>query len=412
MSTRFLKLSASRLVAGAGAPPVDDGAVLIRDGRIVEVGPSATVCQPEGAETIRFDGLTLIPGLVDCHSHITFRGDGSAIEAMMADSDEMMVLLGAQNVQRALESGVTTLCDNGGRGKTTFNIKEGIRRGYISGPRLLISGRPITVSGGHCWRLGGQADGVDSVRAAVRDLVHEGADWIKVMASGGGTKGTVSHLPSYTTEELTAIVEEARNYGKVVWAHCNSVPGMVRLLDAGVDMIIHGNFNDPDGSHRYDPELAARIADTGTWLNPTLHVCRSRIWRLRRLDEKRGLTEEERETLAGQERYWTQISETFQRLLQAGVRLVAGSDCGWSYFSFGDFAYEVDAMVEAGMTPTQALASATCFAAEAAGLADQVGTLEAGKAADLLLVDGDPIEDIRALTRVIEVFKNGERVRT
>ena len=332
------------------------------------------------------------------------------MEAMMADSDEMAMLIAAQNVRRALESGVTTLCDAGGRGKTTFVIKEGIRRGYIPGSRLLISGRSITITRGHLWWLGGEADDADSVRAAVRGLIEEGVDWIKVMASGGGTKGSNPHEPSYTTEALKVIVQEAHDHGKMVWAHCNCVAGMVSLLDAGVDQIVHGNFYDADGTHRYDPEVAARIADTGTWLTPTLHVCRSRIWRLRRLDETRGLSEEERAYLARQERYWEEISGTFQRLLQAGVRLVAGTDCGWSHFPFSDFAYEVDAMVEAGMTPTQGLASATRLCAEAAGLADQVGTLEAGKAADLLLVDGNPLEDIRALTRVIAVYQAGQRV--
>jgi len=186
---------------------------------------------------------------------------------------------------------------------------------------------------------------------------------------------------------------------------------MASLLDAKVDMIIHGNFYSSDGTYRFDPEIAARMADTGTWLNPTLHVCRSRIWRLRRLAETRRLTEEEQDYLARQESYWAMLSDAFQRLLEVGVRLVAGSDSGWSYYPFGHFAEEVDAMVEAGMTPVQALASATSLSAEAVGLGDQVGVLEAGKAADMLVVDGNPLKDIRALTRVIGVFKEGSRVR-
>jgi len=406
-----LYVKAGLLVDGTDAPPVKNGAVLIRDGRLIQVGPSAAVARPEGAEIVAFDGFTLLPGLVDCHSHVTFRGDGSAIEETMSDPDELLVLLGAQNARHALESGVTTLRDNGGRGTTTFAIGEGIYRSYIQGPRLLLSGRPITVTGGHCWPLGGEADGVDGVRQAVQELIKEGADWIKVMASGGGTKGTNPHLPSYTAEELEAIVQEAHSCGRLVGAHCNCVDGMASLLDAKVDMIIHGNFYSSDGTYRFDPEIAARMADTGTWLNPTLHVCRSRIWRLRRLAETRRLTEEEQDYLARQESYWAMLSDAFQRLLEVGVRLVAGSDSGWSYYPFGHFAEEVDAMVEAGMTPVQALASATSLSAEAVGLGDQVGVLEAGKAADMLVVDGNPLKDIRALTRVIGVFKEGSRVR-
>jgi imidazolonepropionase-like amidohydrolase len=410
MSNDMLYVKVSLLVDGTGAPPLDDGAVLIRDGRLVEVGPSAGVARPDGAEVVQFDGQTLLPGLVDCHSHTTFRGDGSTIEETVEDPGELLVLLAAQNTQLALESGVTTLRDNGGRGTTTFAIREGIRRGYIQGPRLLISGRPITVNRGHCWPLGGQAEGADAVRRSVRELAEEGADWIKVMASGGGTKGTDPRQPSYTTEELKAVVQEAHAQDKLVGAHCSCTAAMIRLLDAGADMIIHANFYDSDGTYRFDPAVAARIADTGTWVNPTLHVCRSRIWRLRQLAETRGLTEGERAKLVDQERYWTELSDTFQRLRQAGVRLAAGSDSGWSYFSFGQFAHEVDAMVEAGAAPAEALASATRLSAEAIGVADQVGTLEVGKAADLLVVDGNPIEDIRALTRVVAVYKDGRRV--
>jgi len=205
-----------------------------------------------------------------------------------------------------------------------------------------VSGRPITTTGGHCWPMGGQADGVEGVQAAVRELVEEGANWIKVMASGGDTKGTNPHQPSYTTEELKAIVQEAHSYGKLVGVHSLCVAGTVRLLDAGVDMIIHGYFYDGDGTYRFDPDVAARIADTGTWFNPTLHLCRSRIRRLRQLAETRGLSEDERANLAGQERYWVEKCDAFQRLLRAGVRLAAGSDSGWDCYPFGLFAEEVD----------------------------------------------------------------------
>jgi imidazolonepropionase-like amidohydrolase len=410
MTTESLWVQADLLIDGTGHPPIVGGAVLVENSRVVAVGPQAAVPKPEMATAITFPGLTLLPGLIDCHTHLNFRGDGASLEEMMEDSDALLMLIGAQNATRALYAGVTTLCDNGGRGHTVFALKEGIRRGYIQGPRLLISGRPLTIPKGHCWPLGGEVQGEEALRQAVRQLVDEGADWIKVMASGGGTKGTVSHRPAYSANELHAIAGEAHAAGRWVGAHCNSIPALYNLLDAGYDMIIHGNLNTLDGQYRFDPELAARIADSGTWFNPTLHVCRGRIRRLERIRTQRPLTDGEANMLEGQVRYWAQLVDTFQRLLALNVRFVAGSDAGWSYFAFGDFAEEVDAMVEAGMAPGDALLAATRQCAEAIGIGREVGTLEPGKQADMLVVEGNPLEQVRSLLNVRAVFLGGVQV--
>jgi imidazolonepropionase-like amidohydrolase len=358
---------------------------------------------------VAFEGCTLLPGLVDSHTHLTFRGDGSLLEPAMEDPDELLMLYGARNARLALASGVTTMRDNGGRGKTALMLREGIRRGLVPGPRLLVAGRPLTIPRGHCWPLGGEAAGAETLRARVRELVAEGVDWIKIMATGGGTVGTKPHEPAYSTEELSAIAGEAHAHGRPVGAHSTCSEATRRLLDAGVDMIIHGNFRDADGTYRFDDDLAARMAGSGTWFNPTLHVCRSRIWYLEALSRTRRLTEEEATYLAGQAESWEELVDLVQRLMQAGVRLVAGSDSGWSRYAFGGFRHEIQALTEAGMSNSEALAAATRLSAEALGLGAEVGTLERGKAADLLVVRGNPLEDVGALGQVAAVFLGGVR---
>ena len=403
-------VEAARLWNGIDATLFEDGALWVSAGRIFAVGPASTLAYPEGTPVLDFPNSTLMPGLIDCHTHLNFRGDGSSIEAMMEDPDELLMVIGAENLQRALKSGVTTLCDNGGRGQTPLFLRTALERGYITGPRILISGRPITVTHGHCWLLGGEADGEVAVRAAVQQLVAEGVDWIKIMASGGGTKGTISHRPAYSARELKAIIDEAHLAGCWVGAHCNSIPALYDLLETGVDMLIHGNFNGLDGNYFYDDELATAIAKTETWFNPTLHVCRGRIRQLEAQRDAQGLTVDEDALLTRQYAYWHQLSDTFAHLLEKGTRFAAGSDAGWSHFAFGNFWQEIDAQVACGMSHVDALRSATSWNAHAVGLEEETGTLEAGKAADLLLVDGNPLEDLSALTQVRAVYLQGKRV--
>src|SRR5258708_32801961 len=178
------------------------------------------------------------------------------MEGAAAEGDDMLLLRSAENARITLQAGITTLRDNGARHRTTFSVKEAIRRKIISGPRLSISGRPITMIGGHCWPFGGEANGVDGLRQAVRQMVKEGADWIKLMATGGGTANTLPYRPSFTVDELRAAVERAHAANRQSAAHCSCTAGMVNALDAGIDMIIHGNFNDPDGHFAFDRDVA------------------------------------------------------------------------------------------------------------------------------------------------------------
>jgi imidazolonepropionase-like amidohydrolase len=219
------------------------------------------------------------------------------------------------------------------------------------------------------------------------------------------------YRPSYTAEELRAVVEEAHAADRLAAAHCSCTAGMVNALDAGVDMIIHGNFHDRDGNFAFDRDVAKRIADLGVWVNPTLHVNRVRMWRLERIAQERDLTETETADLALNRRRYRERQENMRGLMEAGVKLVAGSDSGWSYYAFGDFVHEIEAMASAGLGAGAAFQAATRVSAESMGMVRDVGSLEPGKLADVLVIDGDPTTDVSALSRVVAVWLGGQQIR-
>jgi imidazolonepropionase-like amidohydrolase len=409
MPLRYIR--AGRLVDGKGGPSIADGAVLVDGERIDEVGPAAAVACPAEAERLDFPDLTLMPGLVDCHVHLNNRGDGNPIVGHEPEDDDLRLLQSAANAQIVLQAGITTVRECGAARRTIFSIKEALRRGIITGPRMSVAGRPVTTTGGHAWPSGGEADGVDGVRQAVRQLCKEGADWIKIMATGGGTPGTLPYRASFTVDELTAAVDQAHALNRLTGAHVGSIEGIERALKAGLDMLIHCGFWDTEGRYSFRQDLARQIADRGVWVNPTLHIRRVRIWRLERLAQERQLTEAEVTELAMHQRLYDERCAYFRGLMDAGVRQVAGSDSGYSYYLVGDFADEVEAMAGQGMGACAAVRAATLDSAESIGLGREVGSLEIGKQADLLLTAGDPTVDISALKRVGAVFFAGHRVR-
>ena len=231
-------------------------------------------------KTWDFPQGTLLPGLIDCHTHTNMPGDGRTGEQVDRDSDDVRLLRSARNVRLALQSGVTTLCDCGAWNRTAFSLKEGIALGIVEGPRVRVAGRPITVTGGHLWFMGGEVDGVDDIRKQVRQLIKEGADLIKVVASGGSTLTSDPFRPAFTVPELTALTEEAHNRERPVAAHCRSTVAINHALDAGVDMIFHCFLHDPDSSYRFDQDTAQRLVDSGIWVNPTLGLGKPMMARL------------------------------------------------------------------------------------------------------------------------------------
>ena len=411
-SADFTLLKAARVIDGLGGPPIERGAVLMQGDAIQAVGPEEEVVPPEGARVseISYEDKTALPGLVDCHVHMVGIGDGRAGDDLTLLPDEVLTLQAARNARTHLYSGVTTVRDCGAKNRTTFMLRSAYEMGIVEGPRLSLAGRPLAIVGGHLSYFGIEATGEVECRAHVRQLVKEGADFIKVTATGGSTRTSFPTRPSFSPDELAAIVDEAHSFGKHTAAHCASTQGMVNALDAGIDTIVHGMFVEPDGSWLYRPELAERIARQGVFVNPTIHNGRGQMLALELMRAEQELTAGELEELDALQRRDEERLSAFAAMRDAGVRLVSGSDSAWSAYPMGGFQHEIAAHVEGGMSPSEAILSATSVSARSCWMDGQVGTLEPGKRADVLVVEGDPALDVSALWNVADVYLDGKRV--
>jgi imidazolonepropionase-like amidohydrolase len=370
---------------------VDGGTVTeVRSGHDHDLG-AATVLDHRGH--------TLLPGLIDAHVHLNLRADGRIMQTA-AEPEGVLVATTVANARTALAAGITTVRDIGSKGRSTFDAREGAAASGLPLPRMLLAGPPVTITGGHCWFFGGEADGVEGVRRRVRELVRDGSDWIKVMATGGGTPGSIPWKPSYTAAELDAIVDEAHRRGVKVTAHCLSAEGMRLAVQSGVDHIEHAGFSTGDGGQsRFDPEVADRMAEAGVVVSPTLSV------RLFMRDHQIAIGAGTDSIDAWQRRFDNGMQQ-FAALVRAGVRFAAGTDAGWHLSPFDGLAEEIACIAECGPSTVDALRSATSATAEHFGLAGH-GRLTSGAPADLLVVDGDPLADARALRRVERVLREG-----
>ncbi|MGE3273104.1 MAG: amidohydrolase family protein, partial [Chloroflexota bacterium] len=331
------------------------------------------------------------------------------------------------NAQVMLKSGVTTLRDNGCRDSIMFAVRDAMDRGLVVGPRMLIAGRPVTQTRGHFWWCNGEADGETEIWREIRKLVQEGADHIKIMGSGGGTAGTNPGLPSYTVQELTAAVTAAHHYGRLTTAHCRAAQAVSNAVEAGLDCIEHAEFlgpgdliehvaEGPTSKPAWDEEVAKRLVDSGTYASMTLpgsgyaafSLLRDKLAR----EGSSALTASEREELVRGEAAMEGRSENVRRLLGLGMlpRMVVSSDAGPFDIEFGKLWQGLEVAVAGGMTNMQAIQASTRTAAEACGILDRVGTLEAGKEADILVVEASPLDNIANLRDVVAVFRAGERV--
>ena len=409
---RHTLVRAGRLIDGLGGPPIERAALLIQDSRIVAVGPERNVSAPEGApvDVLDYSDKTVMPGMVDCHTHHNGFGDGRAGDDLAMLPDEVLVLQSARNARTSLLTGVTTFRENGPKNVTMLRLRDAIREGREIGPRMVLCGRPVSIIGGHMGYMGSVATGPVATRAMVRQLVKEGADYIKITATGGSTRTSFPLLPSFNVDELSAAVDEAHKFGKLTATHCSSTQGIVNSLDAGVDMIIHSIFKDADGTDRFREDVAERIGNRGAFVNPTLHVSRSTIWALEHKKADTGLTPAEQAKLDDQSRQFEGRIEDARKLIEMGLKVITGSDSSWGDYQLGNTVLETECLVMAGLSPMQGVQSVTSEAAKALGVDDEVGSLEPGKQADVIAVRGNPDEDLDALWNVTDVMLAGKLI--
>ena len=258
--------------------------------------------------------------------------------------------------------------------------------------------------------FGSEVTGPTEASAMTRQLIKEGADYIKITATGGSTITSFPLKPSFNVEELSAITHEAHKFGKLTATHCVSSQGISNSLDCGVDMIIHCVYKDGDGSDNFRQDIAERIGEQGVFVNPTLHVGRSGRWKLEHKKDSVGLTLQEEIRLESTYRDNEVRLEDCHRMINMGLKVITGSDSSWGDYQLGNTVYETELLVEAGYTSMQGVLSVTSEAAESLGLSNIVGTLESGKEADMIVIDGDPSQDISTLWNVTDVFLAGDVV--
>lgn len=405
-----LILKARRLIDGTGSAALESPAVVVENGKIKAIFQGAVPpgVVPLDTKVMEYPEATLLPGLMDCHVHLNLTGDGTAFPDWVRESDGVLVATSAGNARAALAAGITALRDCGGRGITTFDLRRALDLGLGEGSRLVLCGQPITITGGHCRYFGGEADGVDGVRQKAREMVKLGADYIKVMGTGGGTPGTMSWLPSFRREEILAVADEAHRLGRKIGIHALCAESIEYALEAGVDQIEHAGFLvDVAGNQKFRPEVAEKIASAGAVVCPTLAVG---LYVVRRMEAKERLTTEEQALLDR----WQGMLETnlaqFRGLRAAGVTFVAGTDAGWRFTPFDALPDELELMCQGGLSAMEAIVSATSAAAEALGLEQVTGTLRPGLAADVIVVEGNPLERISALKQVNVVMKAGRLI--
>ena len=379
--------------------------VIVRDGRIDAVSPARSADIPKGIEVIDLQGHTLLPGLIDMHVHLTSGGGYHGYERLKL-TDERRAILGVVHAKQTLMAGFTTVRNVGAGSFGDVALRDAINDGDIPGPRMLVSGPPIGITGGHCsdnnllppeYGISGEgvADGPWAARTAVRRNIKYGADLINTCSTGGVlSKGTKVGAPQYTVEELTALIDEAHSRGLKVASHAHGAEGIMNALIAGADTIEHASFIDDEG---------IRLAiENGAALSMDIYVTEYILGE----GASAGILEEslEKERMTGA----TQRSN-FRKAVEAGATIVYGTDAG--VYPHGQNAKQLSRMTRFGMTPLQALQSATTVAAEVMGLGYEVGKIETGYAADFVAVEGNPIEQIELLEAPSAVIKGGVRYR-
>jgi len=396
-------IQAGRLIDGVGTTPRGRSTVVVTGDRITSVQDGWQ--SPPGARLIDLRTSTVMPGFIDSHTHITGEGTGNAIERAATETPLDSAVRSTTYARRTLLAGFTTIRNVGAEGGADVALERAIEAGVVDGPRMWTARTTLSITGGHgdqgglrpdlwvapTW-MDGIVDGADEARKAVRYQHKYGADLIKITATGGVLSiGDSGDAQQFTDEELRAIVESAHLLGMKVAAHAHGKQGIVSAIRAGVDSIEHGTYS--------DDEAFQAFKERGTYLVPTI-IAGKTVAEMATIPGHFHPTVQEKAARIG-----PLIQDMFRRAYAAGVKIAFGTDSGVSVH--GENAREFGYMVEAGMPPIEAILSATRGAADLLGASDRIGSVQPGRLADIIAVEGDPVADISELRRVTFVMKGG-----
>jgi imidazolonepropionase-like amidohydrolase len=390
MNTAFVN---GRIFVGDGRV-LEHGTVLVEGERIVKVA-EGDAAVPRNVQTIALDGQTLLPGFIDCHVHFCLDGSADPITTLVREPLPITTLKAAQFARQTIMAGITSVRDLGGRDGIDFSIRDAIRSGLITGPRMLVSGKLICMTGGHGWQMGRQADGPDEVMKAAREQIKSGADVVKFMATGGiMTPGVEPGSEQYTEEELRAGIQEAHKAGRKTAAHAQGTQGIMNALHAGIDSIEHGIY--------LNEESISLMVEQTVSLIPTL----SALYHIENKGIEAGIPAFAVEKTLRVKSFHL---ESVRMAHEAGVRVAMGTDAGTPFNTHGENIGELQRLVEVGYSAVEALESGTRIAAQLLGVENELGTVEEGKLADLVVVEGNPLDDIALLqhTEAIRLVMQG-----
>lgn len=397
-----IAVKAAHMVDVRNGTLVDNAVVLISGERITAAGSKLAI--PAGAQVIDLGNKTLLPGLIDAHTHITGAPEDASY-SLIAKSVPRMTLQGAKNALTTLRAGFTTIRDVGADNYTDIGLRDAINDGDVPGPRILASGPPLSITGGHCddtmhapeYKITalGVADGAEEAMKVTRRNIKFGADVIKICATGGVLSfGDDPRTSQYTLEELKAIISDAHRLGRKTAAHAHGGDGIKLSVLAGIDSIEHGSYIDDEG--------IKLMKEHKTYLVPTLYLGDWLIENAEAIKLPKPLLEKAKVVLPT-------ARVNIGKAIKAGVPIAFGTDA--AVYPHGLNAREFGVLVKLGMTPVQAIRTATVNAADLLGWSDKVGSIEAGKFADLIAVDGEPLKDVKTLEQVQWVMKGGAVVK-